>query len=780
MRSGSKFGPKHSALGHGLEQVPNHNHPNPLVELELQRELSQVRYGFDPISASALMCLPSIFQYFSLSPYFYFPCVVLFLSYFQGIKDQQDRQAALGIVTNPKVLRLVRQDLPGWIIDSEMYRLDWLNATLQKMWPFISKGVGDLMKDKMNKFLTRKKPSYFKTLEITSLTIGSQLPIFTGIRFLPNEDSVVRFDLELKWKGDPSIMFEVGAGPIGTKIELTKLNFSTTLRIELLGMKYELPGFEVVSVTCLKDPNVDFSLRLAQFDVTFGVGSKYSLLGLMRGTIQQLIRNHAVFPNKVFLRPTPETKIDQYNILQPIGLCILDIQSGKNLKKVNFLNGSDPYVEVRTMDQMFKTSIKYATVNPSWEHEEPSNHIFEILIYDLVTQKISLEVFDDDVTHMDRLLGSVEISLEDIAEEPGVEQTNQYTLTNTDTGTLQISLTFMSLQTKEEGDGGGGGGGGKNHKQHNLQRMYSQNMILNREEEFAYLASMIDDEDENSPTSFLAKEVNPIFIKGPNSQLHDNSLLFSQPKKHHHHRKHDEQGNQKKTISYEETIATLFGSMDELDDHNYNNRKSFSSEKGDFGAPQASDNLIRDDVSVASSTASSASSRQFSRSINHHPSRHLTSSFDNAVTGVLTISFIRVFKLGEGLKAAGFNFNPFKTPKVRCYCSFTVGNTTHKTAIHKNNINFSTDTNNASFTDSFSFFVKSKEEKLLVKVIDKRSSLSGGDKVLGQVQVSLEKCRKQIGKPVEDKYPLMLPHGLGNEESLMKVNFAMAWANVAQ
>ena len=75
-------------------------------------------YGFDPLNLSALIALPPLFQHFGLSSFFYVPIAVMYFSYLQAAKDRMDRKTAIGIVSDPTLIKLVVQDLPKWVSDS--------------------------------------------------------------------------------------------------------------------------------------------------------------------------------------------------------------------------------------------------------------------------------------------------------------------------------------------------------------------------------------------------------------------------------------------------------------------------------------------------------------------------------------------------------------------------------------------------------------------------------------------------------------------------------------
>ena len=80
-------------------------------------------YGFDPAHMMILICLPMALQYFNITPWLYLPLAVLFFGYLQQKKDRIDRKIAMGIVTDPTLLRLILEEMPSWPTDAEFQQL---------------------------------------------------------------------------------------------------------------------------------------------------------------------------------------------------------------------------------------------------------------------------------------------------------------------------------------------------------------------------------------------------------------------------------------------------------------------------------------------------------------------------------------------------------------------------------------------------------------------------------------------------------------------------------
>ena len=89
------------------------------------------------------------------------------------------------------------------------------------------------MIDWLQPLLHASKPSGFNSLDFTKFTLGTTALKFAGIRYQHTDENLVRFDLEIKWAGNPEICIEVGRKSFPLTLEVTNLRFSAVLRVEL-------------------------------------------------------------------------------------------------------------------------------------------------------------------------------------------------------------------------------------------------------------------------------------------------------------------------------------------------------------------------------------------------------------------------------------------------------------------------------------------------------------------------------------------------------------------
>jgi Ca2+-dependent lipid-binding protein len=99
--------------------------------------------------------------------------------------------------------------------------------------------------------------------------------------------------------------------------------------------------------------------------------------------------------------------------------------------------GSDPYVDITTIDQDIRSEIIYNTLNPEW------NETYDIIVYDRGSQTIEFSVFDFDMTNNTKLLGKAEFEVNKIPYNTQVQKTLM--LTGVERGSLVVSCLYVPM-----------------------------------------------------------------------------------------------------------------------------------------------------------------------------------------------------------------------------------------------------------------------------------------------------------------------------------------------
>lgn len=404
----------------------------------LQQDLSHT-IGYNPIKLTSLFMAPLALHYSNISPWVYMPLSIIWLSYLQIEKDRSDRKAAMGIVTNTSVLRIVEEELPSWIRDSEFQRVEWLNTILQQMWPHISQSIDAIVRAKLLPQLNKNLPPIFSELTIKDCSLGSISPKIIGIRILQSSESNIRFDVEVRWAGDPLFSLNAGMHLFPINVSLADLRISATIRVEILDFCSTLPCFKAISVTCMKKPYVDFSLKIAKVDIMNLGAANYNLPTLLRHVIHMALTETALYPKKIIIPMNPDSSTDATLSvpLIPVGILHVKIVKGIDLLTVNLFGGSDPYVTLYSVDQHFRSTTKKLNVNPIW------NEDFQILVFDKETQEVECNVYDHDVVRKDTFLGRFTILLNKL--QPHQLITKSFDLIDVSNGKIVVQCKYSPV-----------------------------------------------------------------------------------------------------------------------------------------------------------------------------------------------------------------------------------------------------------------------------------------------------------------------------------------------
>jgi Ca2+-dependent lipid-binding protein len=280
---------------------------------------------------------------------------------------------------------LVVEELPSWISDSQFQRVEWLNAVLQKVWPQISLGCEDIVKAAVQPVLDAQCPAVLGSMRLARFSLGTISPKVVGVRLYENSESLVRLDVELRWAGDPSIVLSVGSR-VPTPIEVSELRFSAVARVELLGLRPRMPCFTAASVTFMKRPFVDFSLKVARLDVMNIGPADYNVTAIVRNIIHNALSEAALYPKKVVIPLVDDGEsTSDLAVMNPVGILYVTFVKGNNLMKANIF-GSDPYVLAKSLHQEVRTAVKYYSLNPHWGES------YDFVVYDKASQEVELQV----------------------------------------------------------------------------------------------------------------------------------------------------------------------------------------------------------------------------------------------------------------------------------------------------------------------------------------------------------------------------------------------------
>merc|ERR1712013_516795 len=130
----------------------------------------------------------------------------------------------------------------------------------------------------------------------------------------------------------------------------------------------------------------------------------------------------------------PSTLGSEYGSEIPAGKINLNIHEGKDLVKADLIGKSDPYAVVTYGNDKVKTKTIKNNLNPEWNFET------DIPVQENGPNNRKIEVFDSDKIGKDKSLGSANIDVRDLLNEPLEEA--WIPLNGTKSGKIKVSADF--------------------------------------------------------------------------------------------------------------------------------------------------------------------------------------------------------------------------------------------------------------------------------------------------------------------------------------------------
>lgn len=292
---------------------------------------------------------------------------------------------------------------------------EFLNEMLKYMWPYISAYVTNTITAVVEPAIQTKldalKLGIRASLPRESCHLGTRHVEFTSMSVDSKkqqtddgemENLVLRSEIE--WLGDLSIYMKFGwAAGLG----VNRLTVKGVLFTEFVGMKPCPPMFKGLRVFFINPPEVDLG-----FQGMTKVLNMDFLKQILLDVITEQISNAVVLPNK--MGSLMDNEADVFRILKPCpdGVLTITIKSANGLRAmdINFLSAgtSDPFVVVRCGALKFKSSTVYKTCCPEFSFDA------RLLVDAPHHQRLSIELFDEDIVSQSDFLGKAELSVEEM------------------------------------------------------------------------------------------------------------------------------------------------------------------------------------------------------------------------------------------------------------------------------------------------------------------------------------------------------------------------------
>ena len=302
---------------------------------------------------------------------------------------------------------------PAWVVYPDVYKAEWLNQVIKKLWPFLQEHLRIVLKDLAKDISETYLKSYGTELKINLLKIGERPIQVVGAKaHHVNERTKVMIDFHLEYFSDADVEIILTLFWLKVKwpLKLKSLEVKGKLRVEVNVMTANgLPAINKLTISMLTLPSIDFDF-----------GEFYEKLGihiLGKYLIGNWIEENLLYP--LNMEVFDDTQGLEDHMILPQGVLNLILIEAKNLldkDRYSFSSDvSDPYAvisfHVKTKDAnspqifRFQTQTIENSLNVKWNYlcQVPMDNIENI-------SDIKISVFDSDLVTADDNLGECEIS----------------------------------------------------------------------------------------------------------------------------------------------------------------------------------------------------------------------------------------------------------------------------------------------------------------------------------------------------------------------------------
>ncbi|XAR54111.1 hypothetical protein NMG60_11029120 [Bertholletia excelsa] len=273
--------------------------------------------------------------------------------------------------------------------------------TIEQAWPFVADAATLVIKESVEPLLEEYRPPGITSLKFTKLSLGTVAPKIEGIRVQSLKKGQITMDIDFRWGGDPSIILGVEAAM-------------------------------VASIPIQPKPRIDYTLKAVGGSLTAIPG----LSDMIDDTVNSIVTDMLQWPHRIVV-PIGGIPVDTTELeLKPQGKLTVTVVKANNLKNMEVIGKSDPYVVVY-IRPLFKVKTKVVenNLNPVW------NQAFDLIAEDKETQTLFIEVFDKDIGQDERL-GVAKLPLIDLEAETSKEVE------------LRLLPAFDMLRVKDKKDRG--------------------------------------------------------------------------------------------------------------------------------------------------------------------------------------------------------------------------------------------------------------------------------------------------------------------------------------
>ncbi|TYZ67107.1 hypothetical protein PybrP1_006718 [[Pythium] brassicae (nom. inval.)] len=312
---------------------------------------------------------------------------------------------------------LLQEDLPRWVKFPDVEKCDWLNQTIDSLWPYVKVAIARSVKDALTPVLDGIKPKLLMSeLGFSGLDLGTAAPVINGIKTQKHLEEQVVVDVDLLFatqNTDIVFAFRNPGSPVSMSIELSDFLLRGTLRVELKPLFPRWPTVGAVSVSFTETPTVNFNLSTLYVN-WMGLPA---LSSVFRSAICSAIESRAVWPNKIvvpLVQDLSKVEMEALGANRPLGMLVvknLQLSGVVPANPVSRWTGLHSFqVQLSAGKEKAATELVHGQTAHDFEDE-----CFHLLVRDPKTQDLSLSLEYKEALRQLRLIDSKWIHLDHLA-----------------------------------------------------------------------------------------------------------------------------------------------------------------------------------------------------------------------------------------------------------------------------------------------------------------------------------------------------------------------------
>eukprot|EP00198_Chlamydomonas_reinhardtii_P000381 XP_001689716.1 predicted protein [Chlamydomonas reinhardtii] len=239
--------------------------------------------------------------------------------YYTNARAKKETNELLGINLGLKGLQQVVGSLPSTFSVSDSEKMEWLNALVEEIWPFLDKAICNMIKAEVEKAMPGILKSLPGPMNGIISSIGFQHLTFGGAPFRvegiwvdPDEKKSLVLEVSIKWCGDPNITLAIATTALGTACpRVLDISLVASMRIKLSPLVDRIPGFVAAMVTMPRAPMIKYRLDFGK--ALGGAALPAAVTPVINYFLKEIISGMLVWPQRLVVPILQESQEDFFS-----------------------------------------------------------------------------------------------------------------------------------------------------------------------------------------------------------------------------------------------------------------------------------------------------------------------------------------------------------------------------------------------------------------------------------------------------------------------------------